>query len=85
MRSFKKTDFPFLACNERNAFLTSEHQNQHKAWSCQNMCVAFIYLTDNIFIIFGTKEYRQIVGIPTGTNCAPLIADLFLFCQGEIL
>ena len=22
----------------------------------------------------------QIVGIPIGTNCAPLIADLFLFC-----
>ena len=29
---------------------------------------------------FGTKLYRQIVGIPMGTNCAPLVADLFLFC-----
>ena len=26
------------------------------------------------------KLYRQIVGIPMGTNCAPLVADLFLFC-----
>ena len=24
--------------------------------------------------------YRQVIGIPIGTNCAPLIADLFLFC-----
>ena len=24
--------------------------------------------------------YRQVVGIPMGTNCAPLIADLLLFC-----
>ena len=24
--------------------------------------------------------YRQIVGIHMGTNCAPLVADLFLFC-----
>ena len=24
--------------------------------------------------------YRQIVGIPMGTNCAPLVADLLLFC-----
>ena len=24
--------------------------------------------------------YRQVVGIPMGTNCAPLVADLFLFC-----
>ena len=41
---------------------------------------ALIYLLDNIYIRFGTKLYRQIVGIPMGTNCAPLVADLFLFC-----
>ena len=35
---------------------------------------------DNIYIRFGTKLYRQIVGIPMGTNCAPPVADLFLFC-----
>ena len=35
---------------------------------------------DNIYIRFGTKLYRQIVGIPMGTNCAPLVADFFLFC-----
>ena len=23
---------------------------------------------------------RQIIGIPMGTNCAPLVADFFLFC-----
>ena len=35
---------------------------------------------DNIYIRFGTKLYRQIIGIPIGTNCAPLVADLFSFC-----
>ena len=44
------------------------------------MCDAFHYLLDNIFIRFGSKFYTQIVGIPMGTNCAPLVADLFLFC-----
>ena len=24
--------------------------------------------------------FRQVVLIPMGTNCAPLVADLFLFC-----
>ena len=37
-------------------------------------------VVDNIFIRFGSKLNRQIVGIPMGTNCAPLVADLFLFC-----
>ena len=41
---------------------------------------ALVYLLDNIFIRFGTKLYRQTIGIPMGTNCAPLVADLFLFC-----
>ena len=36
-------------------------------------------MLDNIFIRFGTKLYRQIVGIPMGTNSAPLVAVLFLF------
>ena len=45
------------------------------------MCDALHYLLDNVFIRFGSKLYRQIVGIPMGTNCAPLVADLiFLFC-----
>ena len=35
---------------------------------------------DNIYIRFGNKLDRHIVGIPMGTNCAPLVADLFLFC-----
>ena len=44
------------------------------------MCEALTFLLDNIYIRFGSKLYRQIVGIPMATNCAPLVADLFLFC-----
>ena len=50
-------------------------------WPCQKMCDVLHYLLDNIFIRFGSKLYRQIVGIPMGTNCAPLVEDLFLFCN----
>ena len=35
---------------------------------------------DNIYIQSGNNLYKQIVGIPIGTNCAPLVAHLFLFC-----
>ena len=44
------------------------------------MCEALIYLLDNIYIRFGNKLCRQIVGIPMGTNYAPLVADLISFC-----
>ena len=61
-------------------FFTSEQPKRYKLWSCQKMCDVLHYLLDNIFTRFGLKLYRQIEGIPMGTNCAPLVADLFLFC-----
>ena len=78
---YKKEGKLYLACNDKKAFFTSaDHYREYHLWSCQNVCDALSFLLDNINIRFGTKLYRQIVGIPMGTNCAPLVADLFLFC-----
>ena len=35
---------------------------------------------ENIYVQFDGIVYQQIVGIPMGPNCAPLIADVFLYC-----
>ena len=78
---YKKEGELYLACNDKNAFITSkDHHKGYQLWSCQNVCDALSFLLGNIYIRFGTKLYRQIVGIPMGTNCAPPVADLFLFC-----
>ena len=37
------------------------------------------YLIDNIFVEFGGRIYQQTIGVPMGTNYAPLLADLFCF------
>ena len=66
--TFKREGSPYIACNERQAFFTSEDTKRYKLWSCQNVCEALIYLLDNIYIRFGTKLYRQIVGIPIYIN-----------------
>ena len=34
---------------------------------------------DNIFVKFEGRLFRQVIGIPMGTNCAPLVPDLFLY------
>ena len=39
---------------------------------------------ENIYVQFDGMVYQQKVGIPMGTNCAPLIADLFLYCYFKI-
>ena len=78
---YKKECKLYLACNDKNAFFTSkDHCKGYHLWSCQNVCDALSFLLDKIYIRFDTKLIRQIVGIPMGTNCAPLVDDLFLFC-----
>ena len=37
------------------------------------------YLIDNIFIMVGNGMFRQHIGILMGTDCAPLLANLYLF------
>lgn len=68
------------------------HVDKYAQWSndvscCGNtVCLTleqlldhFNFLIDNIFIRVGPSVFQQTVGIPMGTDCAPLIADLFLF------
>ena len=78
--TFKREGSHYLACNERQVFFTSGDTKRYKLWSCQNVWEALIYIFDNIYIRFNTELYRQTVVIPIGSNCAPLVADLFLFC-----
>ena len=61
--------------NEINVFMTRMHIGL-----ALELCEAFTFLMDNIYVQFDGMVYQQIVGIPMGTNCAPLIANLFLYC-----
>lgn len=36
-------------------------------------------LIDNTYFTFGNQVFKQIIGIPMGTDCAPFIANLFLW------
>ena len=70
-----------IACNDRNAFFTSGAVRNYNLWPCQKVYEALSFLLeDNIYVRFGSKLDRQTVNIPIGTNCVPLVADLFLLC-----
>ena len=48
-------------------------------YTADNICKTTEFLIDNIFVQFGGRLFCQVIGIPMGTNCAPLLADLFLY------
>ena len=78
-RTFQREGSLYIACNDMNAFFTSDAVKNYSLWSCKKVCEPRTFLSDNIYVRFGSKLYRQFVGIPMDTNCAPLVADLFLF------
>ena len=79
-RTFQREGSLYIACSDRSAFFTSDVVRNYNLWSCQKACEALDFLLNNIYIRFGSKLYRQIVGIPMGTYGASLVADLFLYC-----
>ena len=79
-RTLQREGSLYIVCNDKNAFFTSDAVRNYNLWSCQKACEALTFLLDNIYIRFGSKLYRHIIGIPMGTNCVPFVSDLFLFC-----
>ena len=43
------------------------------------------FLIANIFVQSGLCLFRQVIGTSMATNCAPLLADLFLYSYKEFL
>ena len=48
-------------------------------YTADNICKIIEFLIDNIFVQFRGRLFCQVIGIPMRTNCAPLLADLFLY------
>jgi hypothetical protein len=62
-----------------NSTYISNKIQKGKTYSEEQVIGMLGFLIDNIFVSFGGTLFQQVVGIPMGTNCAPLLADLFLF------
>ena len=55
-------------------------------YAADNICQMIKFLIDTIFVQFGGCLFRQVIGIPMGTNCVPLLADLFPYSyENELL
>ena len=53
-RTFQRDGSLYIACNDRNAFFTSDAVRNYNLWSRQKMCEALTFLLDNIYIRFGS-------------------------------
>ncbi|CAH3166575.1 unnamed protein product [Porites lobata] len=78
-RVFNTKGKSFIATNNFRTFWTNDRTStRYTYFSCRELCLAIDFLIDNIYVRFGSSVFRQVIGIPMGTNSAPLLADLFL-------
>ena len=62
-----------------STYISNKIQKDKTCYSEEQVNSMLEFLIDNIFVSFGGILFQQVVGIPMGTNCAPLLADLFLY------
>ena len=62
-----------------STYFSNNIQKFKTCYSEEQVISMLEFLIDNICDSFGGTLFPQVVGIPMGTNCAPLLADLFLY------
>ena len=72
-------DTPTSKLAEIKCCFTSDPLNGDNKYTANDICKMTEFLLDNIYVRFGGQLFRHMAGIPMGTNCAPLLADLFLY------
>ena len=77
------TRYTHIKVCRNKSYFTSDPLNGDNKYTADDICNMTEFLVDNIYVRFGGQLFRQIVGIPMGTNCAPLLADLFLYSYGN--
>jgi hypothetical protein len=69
--------YQYLFIGRKKSYFVKSHSKLNNKYK-QDEIQMLDFLINNIFILFGGRVFQQTIGIPVGTNCAPLLADLFL-------
>ena len=71
--------YKYLVLGREKSYFVKHHTGSDNKYTDSEIIQMLEFLIDNIFVEFGGQIFQQSVGIPMGTNCAPLLADLFLY------
>ena len=78
--------FQHVVIGYKDTYFVRDHSDAPQKYSDADVIKGPEYLIDNFFVESGGRIFQQTIGIPMGTNCAPLLADLFLYsCESEFV
>ena len=71
--------YTHIKVSRNKSHFTNDPLNGDNKYTANDIFKMIEFLVDNIYVRFSGQLFRQMVGIPMGTNCATLLAGLFLY------
>ena len=73
-------DKNFIACpgGSKGAYFTKSQSSTNRCFSKDQLVEAVKCIINNAYITYHGLLYRQVIGVPMGTNCAPYLANIYL-------
>ena len=79
IEAFRIRGATFISVSYDNVFWSNTRHRDYVNTPAEKLIEYIKFLVDNVYISVGNRIYKQTVGIPMGTDCAPMLANLFLF------
>ena len=76
-RVFNTKGKRFIVNNGSSCYLSNGKSKRGNTFTVDELIAHVIYIIDNTYVASNGIIYRQI-GIPMGTSCEPLLANIFL-------
>ena len=76
---FKREGKQFINVNFCKAYFTNKQNTRGCSFRLIDMIEILEFMLDNIFVRFGNMVYKQVIGVPIGSDAGAEIANLLLF------
>jgi len=78
-KAYQSAGSRFLSVYSKEAKWTNNPRQGTFAVSAERLKRLLNLLLENVWVVCGQKVFQQKIGIPMGTDCAPFLANLFLY------
>ena len=78
-KAYEGSGKTYISVYSTSASFVNKHKKDTKAYTKDQLIEMMNYLIDNCQVTCGDSLFRQKIGIPMGTDCAPFLANLFLY------
>ena len=76
---FNRESKTYLCSSDKARFSSNKKYDSYTCWTCTEFYGVFTFLVES-YMCNLMSWYTKIFGITIGTNCVPLLIDLFLYC-----